>query len=650
MASGSFYKNITSSGYRLVVEWSSTPNVSTNKSTVRVTAKLKIPYDLYISGRTDNYITINGTKHYYDTSAISKSSAATVTLGTATATVSHNADGKKSITIAAMFKLNATVSGTYYGTVSVSKSVALDTIPRKATVTSAPNFNDEANPTIKYSNKAGTAVTSLEACISLDGSKDDVPYRSISKTGSSYTFELTDAERETLRNACTTATSRTVRFYVRTVLGGVTYTHYLSKTLSIVNAAPTLTASVSNANEDALPLTGDDNVFIRGYSDAEYGMTAAALKGATIASMKAVCGSVSNAAPVGKLADVDSGTFVFTATDSRGLTATVTIEKPFVDYFAPTVKMAAKNPTADGDMPLTVKGTWFNGSFGAASNTLAVQYRYAENDGAFCDWIDLAVTPSGNDYSHTEQLTGLDYRTKYTFQARVVDALNTAESNTQSVRAMPLFDWGENDFCFNVPVKAVYNPKSAQQLQFVAENGEANTDTGFQAVRADTGTDVFFGVGTGGINHGAWSATRGKWLFHSDAEQTYVDGFAFGVNKVLWSGAGWYMSSGQTVTLAEAISAQPHGIVLVWSYYGDGAAQNYNWHYHFVPKAHTGTVHNGGGTDLAGGNQSGNIAFNKYLYIHDTKLVGHDNNKNTMTGSVLTLANASFVLRYVIGV
>jgi hypothetical protein len=68
-----------------------------------------------------------------------------------------------------------------------------------ATITYAPNFNDESNPTIKYNNPAGKTVTSLQACISLDGSKADVSYRNIPKKGTSYTFDLTDEERNVLR-------------------------------------------------------------------------------------------------------------------------------------------------------------------------------------------------------------------------------------------------------------------------------------------------------------------------------------------------------------------------------------------------------------------------------------------------------------------
>ena len=45
-----------------------------------------------------------------------------------------------------------------------------------------------------------------------------------------------------------------------------------------------------------------------------------------------------------------------------------------------------------------------------------------------------------------------DYKAKYTFQAKAIDKLITKESVERTVKAVPVFDWGEEDFNFNVPV------------------------------------------------------------------------------------------------------------------------------------------------------------------------------------------------------
>lgn len=119
--------------------------------------------------------------------------------------------------------------------------------------------------------------------------------------------------------------------------------------------------------------------------------------------------------------------------------------------------------------------------------------------------------------------------------------------------------------------------------------------------------------------------------------------------SVLWSG-GYYMTSGHTITLSENISDQSNGITLVFSEYADGAAKNQTFVSFFVSKKLVAT-HAGCGHCFTMSNS--NLAYfaTKYLYISNDKIVGHDNNSLTGTGSSgITYTNNRFVLRYVIGV
>lgn len=128
-----------------------------------------------------------------------------------------------------------------------------------------------------------------------------------------------------------------------------------------------------------------------------------------------------------------------------------------------------------------------------------------------------------------------------------------------------------------------------------------------------------------------------------------INGRAYGKNQILWSGAR-YMSADHTNTLSAAISAQPHGIVLVFSQYVDGAAANQSFVESFIPK----TVienHNGKGHCVNMTTSSMSIFATKYLYISDTQITGHDNNVAYGTADCgIKYANSNFVLRYVIGV
>ena len=126
----------------------------------------------------------------------------------------------------------------------------------------------------------------------------------------------------------------------------------------------------------------------------------------------------------------------------------------------------------------------------------------------------------------------------------------------------------------------------------------------------------------------------------------------YGMNNLLWSG-GLFMHGTQTIKLSESISSQPSGIVLVWSYYTT-SAQNYDWHYTYIPKSHVlsyGGTGSGINCGLWGANSTFNVVSSKYVYVTNTEITGHENNTASGTGSSgIKYDNSKFVLRYVFGI
>lgn len=294
-------------------------------------------------------------------------------------TVTHASDGTKTITI------KATAHNDYWNfTKSLSASVTLPSIPRKANVTNAPNFTDEDNPTITYSNPAGNSVSSLQASIYLpDATTGLAYYRDISKTGTSYTFNLTAEERTRLRSNCTTAKSRAVRFYVKTVLGGTTYTSYLEKTLTIVNANPTFTASYEDTNASTIAITGDNQLLIQNQSTLQINVAnATAYKDATLSSISALINGVTYTATLsGSTATFNIGSLnisqntdaVITLTDSRGYTATQTLTLQFLEWQLPTANITLQrqnNYYSETDITVNANYAGLNGS-----NTIDIKVR-----------------------------------------------------------------------------------------------------------------------------------------------------------------------------------------------------------------------------------------------------------------------------------
>ncbi|MBR2683847.1 MAG: hypothetical protein IKE22_11350, partial [Atopobiaceae bacterium] len=123
-------------------------------------------------------------------------------------------------------------------------------------------------------------------------------------------------------------------------------------------------------------------------------------------------------------------------------------------------------------------------------------------------------------------------------------------------------------------------------------------------------------------------------------------------NATLWTGGsgGYYMTTSHTVTLSENISAQAHGIVLAWSAYSSGTAQNYSWNYTFVPKSHI-NDHPGAGVScmLIDPDRIGM----KCVYVSDNRITGNDRNDDNSNVSGMNnvkMSNNYWVLRAVYGV
>jgi hypothetical protein len=152
--------------------------------------------------------------------------------------------------------------------------------------------------------------------------------------------------------------------------------------------------------------------------------------------------------------NVSSDVFTFSAEDSRGNIGTATVAPTMVNYVRLTCYLRNNRPDASGNMTVECEGDYFNGSFGAVSNTLTVQYRYKTQGGSFGQWQNMTVSKNGNWYGARASLDipNFNYKSTYTFECRAIDKLETVTSTAGSAKSVPVFHWGENDFVFEVPV------------------------------------------------------------------------------------------------------------------------------------------------------------------------------------------------------
>lgn len=475
--------NTNAQYFSFYLEWDSSQNQAGNYSTVHVRTYY------YTSTTNAKFDTVSATSHSITCDGTTRTISKQIDCNPWPSnpyliqeewfTVYHNADGNKSFTLSAA---STAVAGIYGpGNCSASGWITLPKINRKADLKSAPNFNDEENPTITYSNPAGNSVSTLQAAILVD-SAETIKYRDVNKTGSSYTFEFTEEERNALRNACSTSNTKSAVFRLKTTLSNSTFTSDITKTLTIKDGDLVINPQAYVERDSTThQLTGSQTEFIYGLSDVLVTMGASARKGAWITSQVIKNGEDVIEDSSGMFLGVTNGDFVFTATDSRGNTKTVTLTRTVHKYTVITV-----NPEpqvfVDGTGKIRIYGNYLNGSLGSTSNTLSVAYRYKVRDGEWGDWVEISgATMTEEGYDVTATFSGLDYREQYVFQARASDTVKTTVSREIIVVALPIFEWCKHDFKFNVPVIFAGGLKESTTEADFSLSGDYVVDQGAKA-------------------------------------------------------------------------------------------------------------------------------------------------------------------------
>lgn len=228
--------------------------------------------------------------------------------------------------------------------------------------------------------------------------------------------------------------------------------------------SPTVSGTVVDTNTITVALTGDSSKLIRYMSTAVATISATAKNSASIAS-KLINNAAPNTSNQRTFTGVSTTSFVFKATDSRGYSSSATVEPTMVAYNKLTLNPEISRPQATGsEMTLSMSGNYYRGSFGVYSNTLTISYRYREaTQAAFGSWTTIpssSYTISSSSYSGSSISLGknFDYQKSYIFQIKAVDGtsaypLTSVTKEVSVQRGIPVFDWGENDFDFHVPVK-----------------------------------------------------------------------------------------------------------------------------------------------------------------------------------------------------
>ncbi len=361
--------------------------------------------------------------------------SSTVTIASGTKTITHNNDGTKSIGFSFNVKDTNTVNYTP-GNASASGTLGLTNIPRKAEVTSGSDFNDEGNPVIKYNNPGGFRINARLEFAGQSIQRDNIP-----NTGS-YTFELTSAEREILRNACTTAKTMTVREVIGTCIGGTTenFWSWQDKTMSIINAEPTFEASnlsYQDTNETTVAITGDASKIVRNNSTLAVTFTGATpKKGASIVSYELKFNGIvdTNTVPFTKSYGIinlsENAKAQVTVTDSRGYTKTIEKTITILDWVNPTatIEIGRINNYEDST---NLKTRTTISSVGNKNAIQSIKYRYKKtSDSTYSAYVSMQ--------DNTTYTLNLNKNYAWNVQVEIKDKFGTTTYNMIVAKGKPI--------------------------------------------------------------------------------------------------------------------------------------------------------------------------------------------------------------------
>lgn len=332
--SGQLNTNTTYDSY-FWVKWEQVGNqdVANNRTQIKWSCGVYCGHNFYTSAIKMSAVTINGTQ-VYGGGTYSNYYEGNHTIASNTMWINHTSNGTKTFSISAF-------TGWLYANNNYSSnggSYTLTTIPRQAIITSVSDFTDQDNPSFTFSNPGNFPMS---VWLEPNPVGDHLCVRTnIANTGT-FQWELTDEEREELRNKSNGKPKYTIRVGLYTTIGGTTYADYKDKTFTIKESdvtKPTVSMEVT-LNNGSLP-SKFENMCIQGKSKYDVNISAEGKYGATITDIYALIdGKTYNSVPFTSDVFQRSGEVYIDgyAKDSRGFTRLYRKPIGVVPYSKPLV-------------------------------------------------------------------------------------------------------------------------------------------------------------------------------------------------------------------------------------------------------------------------------------------------------------------------
>ena len=450
--------------------------------------------------------------------------------GERTITITHNANGTYSASKSGSFTCTAGSSNYSLSSGSASVTVKPATIPRASTPTLSASsvamgssvtintnrVSDSFNHTITY--KFGSATGTIAS-----GVGDSTHWKPVLDlanqvpNGREGTCEITcqTYNGSNLVGTKTTTLKLIVPDTVKPVINSVTiseggtavpsnwgvYVQGKSSLKVVTDAKGTYGSTIT-----AYKITGIDNVT---YNKASF--TSAILQEAVTYKIKVV------------------------VTDSRTRTAEEEVQVTCVAYSNPSISTATVT-RCNSDGTANEEGTYVKYNFKAnvasvsSKNTYSYKLGYKNSTSSSYTYITISNSAYTLDKSNVV-ISGVTFSVdnSYDFHFLVIDYFTKSEKNVALGTGFTLMDFNASGKGMAIGKVSEGNKLEVALPTELTDTIYCNKNSGdvyYRAKRTDSETEIAFGVGSGGINHGLWSFLLNKWMVYCDGTNVYLNGYA----------------------------------------------------------------------------------------------------------------------------
>ena len=350
-------------------------------------------------------------------------------------TFNHNNQGEKSFSVQIQ-------AGIYYYAVNCtgSGSFSLPTINRISDITAVGGSNTSDELSVTYTEYVAAYTNNL--IIKLGSTT----LQTINNYQSGANFTLSDSALNTIYSNVKTAKTVTLSFSLQTYSGSlfIGTSDAVSKTLTINDSNPTIGGiTYIDSNSTTVAITTNNQYIIRNYSTLQVTVSnLAALNSATLSSITVAGGGVSQTRSLSGFTDTSevfnlgtinqssNFTLTVTLTDSRGFTATKSINILVYDYNLPTATISALRV----DNYYTTTNVTVNANYASIGghNTLSITAQYKKtSDSSYGAPITLT----------DGQTTALSLDNNYEWNLKVIvaDSIGSTTYNLVIGRGLPIW-------------------------------------------------------------------------------------------------------------------------------------------------------------------------------------------------------------------